>query len=372
MKIIFTGGHFSPAYALIERLKQKNSILVVGRKYAFEGNISESYEYKVCQKFEIPFKELETGRLQRSFTKHTIPSLMRTVKGFSDSVKILKEEKPEVVVTFGGYISLPVALAAYFLKIPIALHDQTLKPGLSAKIVSKFADCNMVSFESSKKYFPKERTIITGNPIRSDILKGGSTLSIPDHLPIIYVTGGSSGSHILNKAIEGILGELVKNYIVIHQSGDNKELGDFQVLKEKREELPEEYRKNYILKKFYLPAEVGDILKKTSIIISRAGINTVTELIATGTVGLLVPLLFGKLTEQKENAVFFKERGLGEYIEQEELTPELMLSKIQSMMENYTQYTDNRSAALKYVTLDAADKIIEQIEKLYGRRRKEG
>ena len=121
-------------------------------------------------KLGIPFYAINTARLQRKFTKHTVPSLIKFPLGFIQSLKILRKIKPEVVLGFGGYISLPVVLAAAFLKIPIVIHEQTLEAGFANKIEAKFARKICISWQSSEKYFPKEKTVLTGNPLRQVIL----------------------------------------------------------------------------------------------------------------------------------------------------------------------------------------------------------
>src|SRR5436305_1641956 len=123
------GGHFAPALAVIEKLPKEIEILVVGRKYVFEGDRTLSLEYQTATKLRIPFKTLTTGRLQRKFTRYTFNSLLKIPIGLSQATNILTKFKPDAVLSFGGYISVPVTLAASILRIPLVLHEQTLEAG---------------------------------------------------------------------------------------------------------------------------------------------------------------------------------------------------------------------------------------------------
>ena len=363
MKIIITGGHFSPAYTIIQKLRQEHEIIVIGRKHAFDGDDNETFEYKLCQKLEIPFKILSAGKLQRKFTSKTIPSFARFPSGVYQALKILKKERPDVVVTFGGYVGLPVALASKILRIPVVLHEQTQKAGLSARLIAKVASVILISFKTSEVYFNKKETVLTGNPLRPEFFEDHSK-EFRVEKPAIYITGGSTGSHFINDVVGKIIEDLCRDYHVYHQTGNAKEFGDF-------EELEKFRHKNYTVSQFYAPSEVFKLISESELVISRSGINTVCELLASGSTALLIPLPFGQHNEQKDNAILFKKLGVGEYMDQTDVSPLSLLFKIRAMIKEKDRYKKNIKTAQSYIHIDAADKIVEQIL-LYGGRSKRG
>ncbi len=369
MKIAITGGHFAPALAVIEKLKDEE-ILVIGRKSSHEGDSGESFEYKTCKELHIPFKTIRTGRLQRVVTPQTIPALAKFPIGVFEALKLLKNEKPDVVVTFGGYIALPVAIAARILSIPIVLHEQVLGAGMTSRIIDKLADVVCISFESSRKNFKNKNIVLTGNPIREGLLDSSQAITKSPR-QIIFITGGSSGSHSINMEIKEILTTLLNDFTVIHQTGSNTLFNDLQVLREYRNLLPENLKEHYILKPFFDTKEFGWLLKNASLVISRSGINIVTELLAFGTLALLVPLPYGQKNEQLENAKYSKKIGLGEYILQKDLYPQLLLSTIHAMIKKQSEYRKNASKEEMTASLNATNRIIEEIYKYGGSKGRE-
>lgn len=369
MKIIFTGGHFSPAYAVIKRIQKEHNVAVIGRRYAFEGHQNETLEYLQCKKDKIPFFEINAGRLQRKFTKYSAQSVVKFPNGVIQAIKILRDQKPDVVVTFGGYVGLPIAIASYVLRIPVVLHEQTQKAGLSSKIIGRFASKILISFDSSIPYFPKHKTVLTGNPIREEIFQKRDIKKFHTTRPLIYITGGSTGAHAINMTVSKILPDLTSNYFVVHQTG-SQDTNDFENLVNLRAQLTTSTRENYIVEKFFSPIEVAYLFQNASLVVSRAGINTVTELLALGTVALLIPLQYGQQNEQKDNAMLMSSTGLGEYLLQENITAQKLLEKMRDMIKEQKNYKKHAQNALKYIHKDAVDKIIEQIY-FYGRR-KEG
>jgi len=359
MKIIIVGGHLSPALSVIDSLPKDWEVLFVGRKYVFEGEKSLSLEYKTINDLKIPFEEISTGRLQRKFSKNTIPSLFKLPSGFFKALRILKKFQPDIVLGFGGYLQIPIVFASFFLRIPVVLHEQTLESGFANKICSPMAKKICISWESSFKFFPKKKTVLTGNPIRKEII-GKS--KIKNHKPLIYITGGSSGSHFLNSLIEKLIPNLLVNFNVIHQTGDSLEYDDFNRLKKLRETLPKGLKENYSIHKFINPSDVGNILRQAEFVISRAGINTVTELIFTKKPAILIPLPFSANNEQLKNARFLEKLGLAFVILQRQATSELLFSKIKSMHKNINQYNKNSQNRKDVVRKDAANKIVAVLE----------
>lgn len=363
MKIVITGGHFSPAYSVILELIKNNEILVIGRKNAFEGDSAVTFEYKTCQKLNIPFKEITTGRLQRRVSKQSIYSFIKFPKGIYSALKILKAFSPDVIVTFGGYIGLPVAIAGKILGIPVLLHEQTQKAGLSSRLIARFASKVMISFESSRQFFKRNDVILTGNPLRPEFFEKNSN-NFPISSPSIYITGGSTGSHTINEAFEKILPSLLSKYQIFHQTGNSDEYNDFERLRMIKD-------KNYTVSEFFTPGQVFELLKNVDLVVARSGINTVTEIIASSAVALLIPIQIGQLNEQKDNAQLVKDLGIGEFILQKNLTPQLLLEKINVMMKIGRDYKKNFSSAQRYIHLDSTDKIIGIIN-LYGKRTQKG
>ncbi len=360
MKVIIVGGHLSPALSVLDSLPKNWEILFVGRKYVFEGEKSLSLEYKTINNLKIPFEEVSTGRLQRKFTKNTIPSLFKLPSGFFKALRILKKFRPDAVLGFGGYLQIPIVFASFFLKIPVVLHEQTLESGFANKICSPFAKKICISWESSAIFFPKIKTIITGNPIRKDIRKNSKFEN--SKLPLIYITGGSSGSHFLNNLIENLIPNLLVNFNVIHQTGGSLEYDDFKRLKILRGTLPKGLKENYSIHKFINPSDVGNVMGQAEFVISRAGINTVTELIFTKKPAILIPLPFSQNNEQLKNALFLEKLGLAYVILQKEASPQVLLSAINSMHESIDKYAKKSENLKDLIQEDAVDKIIKVVK----------
>lgn len=360
MRVVVVGGHFSPALSVIQNLS-KEDVFYIGRKHTFEGDNAISFEYKEITKLGIPFFPLKTARLQRKFSKHTVPSLTRLPLGFFQSLLILKKIKPNVVVSFGGYLSIPVGFAAYILKIPLVIHEQTLEIGFANKILSRFAKKICLSWETSEKYFPKEKIVLTGNPIRKEILEKSNNL-IKSNLPLIYITGGSSGSHIINSIVAKTISRLSKKYLIVHQTGDSQKFKDYDSLLITKEALDKDYKNNYVLKKFLSSNESARIIKSADLVIGRSGVNTVTELIYLKKPALLIPISFSQKNEQQKNAEFMREFGLAEIINEEDLTEEVFLEKINLIFDNIKNYTAEKEILFENSALKII-KVIEDVSK---------
>ena len=359
MKIAIIGGHLTPALSVIEKLPKEASVLYIGRKHAIEGDDAISLEYETITKKGIPFAILKTGRIQRNLTRHTLPSLAKIPYGLLQSIIILRKFHPDAVVGFGGYVSFPVVLAAKFLKIPIVIHEQTLEAGAANMFLSRFADKICISFETSRKFFSKDKTILTGNPVRDTIIHPSKKFDFGENEKVIFITGGSLGSHFINHLVKECLAKLLDNYIIVHQTGGSHEFRDFEKLSILKEGLNNNKRGKYILSRFFSPSEIGSIIKRASLVVSRAGINTVSELITLQKPAFLIPIPFSQKDEQMKNAQFLKNLGLGEIKEQKDLTPQVFLLTINQMMQNIDKY--KLSSKQSHFQKDAAKKIVEVI-----------
>lgn len=318
-KIILTGGHLSPLLAIFTVLSKEADIVIVGRKHTFEADKGVSLEYTLFKERKVAFYSLPAARLQRRFTKRTIPALLRFPKSVWSAFIILMRERPDAVLTFGGYIGLPIAISAYILKIPVVLHEQTQKAGVTNKIIGKIAYKICISSHSSRKYFPVSKTILTGNPIRPEVYEIQKEFKTEKNLPILFVMGGSAGAHTLNTYVEYMLKSLLSDFTVIHQTGDAQEYQDFARLSLLRNKLPSKMQNRYIIRKFIMPDEIGWIYANAEVILSRAGANTVSELMTLRKKALLIPLSHGQHHEQLENAKLYVENAIGEYVEEKDV-----------------------------------------------------
>lgn len=347
MKIVIVGGHFSPALAVIEKLKNEE-VYYFGRKHVFEGDKALSLEYTEIEKLKIPFYAINTGRLQRKFTRHTISSLLKFPGGFIQTFRTLKKIEPDVVLGFGGYLFLPVAVSAWILKIPIVIHEQTLGAGFTNKIVSKLAKRICISWKSSEEFFPSSKIVLTGNPVKQEIIDVGKAAKKENEIPVIYITGGSGGAHAINLLVEQTLNRLLQKYNILHQTGDSQVYKDYERLEKLK-------NKHYECRKFLTPKESAFVMESADLVVGRAGINTVTELIYLQKAAFLIPIPVGQKNEQLKNAEYFTSLGLGDYIEQSALTPDIFVSKIDSMLGKIHKFRLNEEVKLG----SATEKIIE-------------
>lgn len=356
MKLVITGGHLSPLLAVLDVLPSDFSVLVVGRKHALEGDRAVSLEYQALEERSIPFKEISAGRLQRKWTQHTLFSLFKFPYGFFQVLFILKEFAPDAVLSFGGYVSLPVTLACLLLGIPVLIHEQTLGAGLANRIASIWARKVCISWESSRRFFPKSKTVFTGNTMRK--FKIGDK---NEKVPLIYITGGSVGSHVINVLVEGCLEGLLKKYKVIHQTGDAHKYRDFERLQKLKESLGKTLKARYHLTKFVKPEDIGTIFSKADLVVSRSGINTVTELLFFEKPALLIPLPYSQDNEQLENAYFLRDAGLAEVAFQKNLNPTALFELIALMVKNKNNYKPAQSYK-DMVRVDAAERIVDILQ----------
>lgn len=363
MKILITGTHFTPAQAVIEQL-QKNEgveIVYIGREYTQEGDKSLSVESQIMQKLGVKFIPIITGRLQRSFTRYTIPSILKIPIGIIQSLYFVAREQPDAVLSFGGYVAVPTIISAWLLSIPIIIHEQTLVSGLSNVISSWFASKIAVSFPDNKS-FDSNKTVLTGNPMRKDLFttfrnsnfEGIVTAAKKEVLPLILIIGGNQGSHIINQVVYNSLEDLNKLAFIIHQTGDSK-FNDHENLSEKRNSL--KYPQRYTAIKWIDGSEIGFIFKNIDLVVSRAGINTLLELAYFKVPTLVVPISYLYKNEQMVNAKYFESKGLAKILPQSKLTSQTLVTNINKMVKDLPKLREKAKEANKVIIPDAAKRV---------------
>ena len=367
MKIIITGGHLTPALSLIDALKKQLNkdleIIFVGRKYALEQERTQSLEYKEITKRGIRFIPLQTGRLTRILTIRTIRNFIRAPFGFWNAWQIVKNERPDLIFSFGGYLALPIAFSGYIFHIPIYTHEQTIEPGLANRLIGLLAQKVFVAFIEAKSFFNKNKTVVTGNLLRQSIFKViKQPFSFIKDRPVIYVTGGSLGSHSINEHIKKIIVKLLNCYIVIHQVGDTKEYKDYEYLSKLKKKLPKVLQSRYHLQKHFFEEEVGCVYSLTDLVIARSGANTFFELIALQKPAIFIPLPWSANNEQQKHAEIFKQYNTGEIFQQSQSSSQL-LTLINKMFNNLESYKKNFISLKHLYKKNASQLIVQEIIK---------
>lgn len=344
MKILVTGAHFTPAVATIEQLKKIEpvEIVYVGRKTTLEGDRAISVESQVLPGLGVKFISIIAGRIQREFSLYTIPSLLKIPVGFLQAFYIILSQKPDVILSFGGYVAAPLVFVGWLFSIPIIIHEQTLISGLANKFSAIFADKIAISFPDSR--LKDSKVILTGNPIRGEIL-ARNRISKKNNLPVILIAGGNQGSHIINLALEQCLDKLVKLGVIYHQTGDSK-FKDYERLKQRES-------KTYQVFKF-LTKDWAKILAESDLVVCRSGINTLSEAAFLGKPVLSIPI---PVAEQKKNAKYFEEAGLARVLPQAKLSGETLLDNIKFMLSNLDNLTEKAKAVKKIIIPDAAKRL---------------
>lgn len=367
MQTIFvTGGHLTPALSVMYQLKVKGWLIYyLGRKHALEGDSAIAQEYRVVKRAGFVFLELISGRLQRKFSWRSVASLVKIPLGFLLASYYLVKYRPQVILSFGGYLALPIAICAWIGRIPILIHEQTFVPGITNRLIAKLATKICISWEETRSYFPQRKIILTGNPLRPEVFQIRQKLPVINtKKPLIYITGGNLGAHSLNLVIEKGLLELVTKYTLIHQIGNAQEFADYQRLIKLKEKLPRQLQADYYPVEYVDSDYIGWVLSQSDLIVTRAGANIVTEVIALKKLAIFVPLPWSAAGEQMANAQFLVRQQAARMIEQKDLTKERLISEIEQTLAAKKVILAYLQVLQTKLVPNASFKIVEVIESI--------
>lgn len=351
-KIVICGGHHNSALVVAEALlKEGYEVFWLGHKYSMLEDKNPSAEYREVTAKKIPFYEIKAGKFQPKYKFWE--NLARIPLGFWQSFWLLRNLKPDLIFSFGGYLALPVAYTGWLLRIPVITHEQTTVSGLANKLISPLARKIFVTFPSSLKYFPAKKAVLTGLPVRKEIFENQKKL-YHNQKKTIYFTGGKQGSHSLNEAVFKILPQLLEKFNVIHQCGSTTLFNDIQTAQKIKQ-------KNYLAKDYFFDQEIGAVLNSADLVVSRAGAHTVYELLRLKKPAILIPIPWSSAQEQLRNAQMLKNAGLAEILSQDDLEAGKLKEKIFEMMEHLEKYRLKEGIE---VSGEATEKILEEIKKL--------
>ncbi len=334
----------------MERLQSDPNIEVV-----FIGRMFPN-EKDVVSAFGVRFFALTAGRLTRVFTVHSILAFLKIPVGFIQAWIYCLRERPALVLSFGGYIALPVALAAWTLGIPVITHEQTRAAGLTNRIIARIAARVCVTFADTTSQFPKGKAVVTGLPLRRTLFTPPKTPPYKVNrktYPILYITGGSLGAHSLNVLIFPFIPTLTKTWTVIHQVGAHS-LSEAKKIQEPR----------YIAEAYISSEKLSWILPHADLVVGRSGANTVVELAAFGKVALLVPLPWSAAGEQRLNAQWLEAHGGARVLSQNGLTSQKLLTAIMACWKKRTEYQTRAITLAPTIYKDGAEKVVEEIKRL--------
>lgn len=361
MKLVITGGHHSSAIPVIKRIKDispKTFIYWIGHRRTLKGDLNDTLEYREITSLGIPFYDLKAGKVYKTFN---IVRLLKVPYGFFQAFFILLKLKPDVILSFGGYLAVPVVIAGWFLGIPSITHEQTVVAGYANKVIALFAQKILVSWPQSMLNFPKKKTIFSGIPLRKEIneIKSDS-FSINRQLPTVFVTAGKTGSHTINELVKNNLEKLLSFSNVIHQCGDNSVHHDLEKIKTLYAELSSKVPGKYFPKTFIFSDEIGEAYSKADLVVARSGAHTVSELLFLRKPCMLIPLSWVSHNEQYENAKMLVESGLGAIVNETDCSGSAFLSQILKMLGNLSTYTIKDTRYLNLIREDAVEIIVNE------------
>lgn len=352
MKLLITGGHLTPALAFIDYLQTNHpsvNCFFVGRKYAQRSSGQLAHEETEVSKRKVTFIPFDSGKFT---TRNPIKLIHEGGLFFTAFIRaffILMTTKPTSILSFGGYLAVPIVLVGWILRIPIVTHEQTVTMGYANRVISLFAKKVAVSHADSADFAPKTKTVLTGLPIRSSLAIPRNKPSwLPKVLskPILYITGGSQGSEIINSTIQNCLKDLTKQWLVIHQCGLASNRNYLRELQSASQSLPPASKNRYFVHEWITDEELGWIYQNASLVVSRSGANTVAELSAFQLPSIMVPLPFSHQNEQLRNAQILEKVGLAVVIEQKQLNPHTLLEIISVVGSNLKRPTIRKEITL--------------------------
>jgi UDP-N-acetylglucosamine--N-acetylmuramyl-(pentapeptide) pyrophosphoryl-undecaprenol N-acetylglucosamine transferase len=366
MKILLTGGgtggHFYPIIAVAEQLKEvsKARKLLAPEIYYMAPT---PYSPRALFEAEIIFKPVSAGKVRRYFSILNFTDLFKTGFGLIGAIWTLYWIYPDVVFGKGGYVSFPGLFAARILGIPVVIHESDSKPGRVNLWAGKFARRIALSYPEASKYFPPDKTALTGNPVRSELTHPVTSgaheyLELEKNIPTIFILGGSQGSKNINEALLDALPLLVTKYQIIHQTGP----ANFQEVKETAKVVLEmsDFKQRYKPFDYLNTVAMRMSAGAADLVISRAG-STIFEIALWGVPSIIIPIPESVSHDQLSNAFCYAATGAATVIEENNLTTEILISEIEKILENPILRQKMKDAARAFAKPDAAKKIAEQI-----------
>lgn len=341
-----TAGHVTPNLALVPELKK------LGYEIKYIGSI-EGIERTIIEKEGIEYFPISSGKLRRYFDLKNFSDPFKVLKGVFQAKKIIKREKPDIVFSKGGFVTVPVVIAAHLNKIPVIAHESDITPGLANKLAIPYCTKVCVTFPESEKHIKGDKAVLTGTPIRKELLegskiKGKELCKFKDDKPILLIIGGSLGSKIINEIVRKNLDSILSTFNIIHICGKSN--------------LDENLENRMGYTQFeYVNEELPDLMKASDLVISRAGANVIYELLALKKPNLLIPLSKkSSRGDQILNAASFKKSGYSLVLQEEDVTDKTLLEKLNYLYENRNSYINNMS---KSKMNDGVKNITELIKK---------
>lgn len=352
-KIILTGGgtagHVTPNIALLPSLKE------AGYEVEYIGSI-DGIEKKLIEEFHIPYHSISTGKLRRYFDVKNLTDPFKVIKGYGDALKLMSQLKPDIVFSKGGFVSVPVVLAAKAKRIPVISHESDMTPGLANKIAKPAATKICCNFPETVKELPADKAVLTGTPIRQELLQGNRLAGLDfcgfnNEKPVIMVVGGSTGALHVNEAIHAILPKLLEKFQIVHLCGKGKLAPQFQ-------NIPGYIQFEYVNK------ELRDVFAAADIVISRAGANAICELLALRKPNLLIPLSArASRGDQILNAQSFKEQCYSMVLDEDEMTDDSLYSAILELYDRRDEFAATMESSAQSNAIPVIMDLIKQYTK---------
>ena len=341
-----TAGHVTPNIALLPRLRE------LGYEISYMGSYN-GIEKKLIEELQIPYYGISSGKLRRYFDPKNFTDPFKVLKGYGEARRIIKQLKPDVLFSKGGFVSVPVVLAARHFHVPVILHESDLTPGLANKLCIPSAWKVCCNFPETLQYLPTDKAVLTGSPIRQELLKGDPVRALkftglsPDK-PVILVMGGSLGAAAVNEAVRSILPQLLKDFHVIHLCGKDKIDPSLNGLS------------GYVQYE-YIKGELKDLFALSDIVVSRAGANAICELLALRKPSLLIPLpAASSRGDQILNARSFEKQGFSMVLEEEKITPDSLFDAVRSLYENRAELSSAMAASKQTDSIETIISLIEE------------
>jgi len=369
-----TGGHLFPLVAVSRKINEICQAESLGEPeiyYLGPGLFLESSLEREAMNFH--YSILMTGKWRRYFSLKNFTDLFKIAFGIIQALWKVWLIMPDVIFSKGGYGSIAAILAGWLYRIPIIIHESDSIPGLANRLLAPFATLMAVSFNEAASYLPEKKTYFTGEAVRdsffspSELEKERAILHLTTKKPIIFVLGGSQGAQKINDIILDILPNLLEAAEVIHQTGDSNYNG---VLNESRvvlRGLTGEQLISYHPVNFLIEPEFVAAMHSADLIISRSGAGTIFEIAASGKAAILVPITDSPGDHNRRNAYVFADNGRAEVIEEANLTPNLLISVIRSILSNPEKKKTMEEKAKKFATPDAARLIAQALLNLIPR-----